>query len=645
MTTHPSGTRLPAPLKPVLAIDGEGWEVNGRHVYGFLANSDGYEIYDVQGLSTYSCLSFLCNYGKDRLNVVFSGHYDITWMLKDLTPEQAREAMKDEEGGGFGRGVIWNGFKIRYVPRKYLYVRRGDEKGVMLWDVWGFFQGSFLEALEKWFGSSYSELQLIHEGKIRRSEFKPGDIDFLRRYNAAELRALAKLMEALIAASEEVSLHLSRFDGAGAVAAAMLKKHDIKKRVFLREDGKEKVRLPVNMRLPAERAYYGGRVECFQYGYTEEPIYHYDINSAYPSVLIDLPNIGRGVWEHIDDNPAFFQCPKMALFRVKWDVGDEIICPFPYRSLLQKKILYPTCGESWIWYPEVAAALSVKKPDWKLEIPEAWIFHPGDETDKPYSFIGDYYQQRVQMVKDGNGAEKILKLGLNSLYGKTAQRTGAKPFHSLALAGYITSATRAKLYLAGMQAPESIISFATDGVFSLKPLNLYCPKDKELGAWEFKKHDGAVFIQSGYYILKDGDNYRIWSRGFQKFAGEGATQKDRDEDYQRKVRAHIEQLRAAWKAGKDKVIVPVPRFMGLKSALTGDNFKNLGQFFEVPRDLKIEPINTKRTTDLSFPQPNPAEGMVHTVPMENYSPDEISAPYRAAKNDHDFIDEDVDIPT
>jgi hypothetical protein len=364
-----------------------------------LANSDGDERYNQAGLSSVDCLNFLIEAGRDRLNVIFSGSYDVTLILKDLPPESARLAMADDETTGFVKGCRYEGFVIRYVPRKYLYIRRDTEKtGIMLWDVWGFFQGSFLEALEKWFGKEYPDLNVIHEGKVKRSDFDPSDIAFIRRYNSAELRALLALMVALIAAADDAGLHLSRYDGAGAVAAAMLKKHGIKERVF-RDPAGERIRLPLEMRLPAEIAYYGGRIEALKYGRARATIYHYDINSAYPAALIGLPNIGRGEWRHIDA-PDFSKCPEMSLFRVKWNVGNARICPFPYRSHFQQKILYPPAGESWIWYPEILAALNHRRPEWSIELIEAWIFEPEDPSDRPYSFISEYYDRRAALVKE-----------------------------------------------------------------------------------------------------------------------------------------------------------------------------------------------------------------------------------------------------
>lgn len=625
--------------RSILAWDGEGWEDSaGNHVYGYFANSDGEELYDAAGLTTDACLSLLWETGHDRLNVVFSGSYDATLILKDLSPEQARDAMSDDTPSGFVKGCRYEGYIIRYVPRKYLYIRREEAKrGIILWDIWGFFQGSFIAALEKWFGKEYDDLSLIHEGKALRSVFDPSDIEFIRRYNSAELRALVRLMETFLDAVEKAGLTLSRFDGAGAVAAAMLKKHGVKERVFLDETG-AKIRLPMEMRLAAEIGYYGGRIEAFQYGRAGATIYHYDINSAYPAALVNLPNIGRGAWSH-QENPVFSRCPEMTLFRVQWDVGNEKICPFPYRSKMQRKILYPSRGESWVWYPEVFAALNAARPGWSIRLLEAWVFTPDDEEDLPYSWIQDYYDTRARMIKEKNGAEKVIKLGLNSLYGKTAQRVGAKPFHNLAYAGYITSYTRAMLYTAGMHAPHAIIAFATDGVFSLAPLPLPCPEEKILGQWEGKKHDDMVIVQSGHYILKDGKSLKLWSRGFDKFVGTGKTEKARERDYQNKVKLYWKTLIDAWKRGEWRIYLPCTRFVTLKAALIGERWQYRGQWkpghdpFLPGKELKIIPFDTKREIDKSLPQPSPSRALVSTLPTENYTPGEMSAPYRSLDED------------
>jgi len=190
------------------------------------------------------------------------------------------------------------------------------------------------------------------------------------------------------------------------------------------------------------------------------------------------------------------------------------------------------------------------------------------------------------------------------------------------------------LFSAAMQAPDAIIALATDGIFSLAPLTLPCPEEKILGAWEFKKHDSMILIQSGHYLLKDDRKWKLWSRGFDKMAGQGSTEEERIRNYQVLLSRYIARLLKAWKAKEDKIYLPCTRFCTLKSALQGDRWNKRGQWIkghseDLPgKELKIEPVAMKRETDYSMPQPNPAAGMVKTVPTLNLTPDEMSAPYR-----------------
>src|SRR5437660_9483876 len=103
----------------------------------------------------------------------------------------------------------------------------------------------------------------------------------------------------------------------------------------------------------------------------------------------------------------------------------------------------------------------------KIYIHEAWEWIPASST-KPFSFIPDVYAYRQQLIQEGSGAEKALKLAINSLYGKTAQSVGYStdrnrgkpPYHNMVVAGMTTSKTRAKLMEAAMQKPDSVIMLA-----------------------------------------------------------------------------------------------------------------------------------------------------------------------------------------
>jgi len=114
-----------------------------------------------------------------------------------------------------------------------------------------------------------------------------------------------------------------------------------------------------------------------------------------------------------------------------------------------------------------------------------------------------------------------LKLLLNSLYGKMAQRVGwdkkkKRPpkWHQLEWAGWVTSYTRAKLYRAMLMAGEGLIGVETDAVFSTKRLDL--DVGTALGQWDETIYDEIVYLQSGFYFVRNGDNWKAKYRGFDK---------------------------------------------------------------------------------------------------------------------------------
>jgi hypothetical protein len=647
--------------KHFIAWDGEGKDVetlneygDRRHIYNFLANSEGAEIYDETGtgLSTVDCLDLLCDSAMEHpkaINVVFGGSYDMNMILRDI-PREKMEEISKSDGRDF---VTWDAFAIRFVQRKYLSIGRyhdpdrmflqkpnGDwvrnfDSQIVLWDVIGFFQSSFISAVEGWLGKDWQDLKLIREGKEKRKDFAEESLEFIRKYNAAELRALVRLMEKVHEAMDQLGLQLSRWDGAGAVAAAINKKHDVKK--WLGEA--RKTADPVQT--ACQHAYFGGRIELGRYGYHDGDIYHYDVNSAYPSAQRKLPQMLEGTWVRYAAGDPMLEAPEklphITCYLVRWDFTGMGLRfgPFPYRSEMQRKVLFPEAGMNWVWKPEVIAALNILGKYNRIEILEAWSWWPTVDY-LPYAWIDDYYNRRKELVaaqkRDGviRGEEKVIKLGLNSLYGKTAQRAGYSektgripPFHNLAYAGYITSETRSLLWSAAMQAPSEIICLATDGIFSRVPLELDCPDEKQLGKWEAQKHDGMMIAQSGFYWINDGGEWRGWSRGFDKIPP--------GPNYQAEMKAQIDKILTAWKKGDESVYFPCTRFITVKTALSGANWwERWCSWYSmrtdtgiIGRKLRLYPTGTKRVSQNG----KPWREMVGTIPETNYTPDEMSMLY------------------
>ncbi len=49
----------------------------------------------------------------------------------------------------------------------------------------------------------------------------------------------------------------------------------------------------------ANMAYYGGRFEITRTGLLDQPVYEYDIGSAYPDGMRYLPCLEHGRWEKV----------------------------------------------------------------------------------------------------------------------------------------------------------------------------------------------------------------------------------------------------------------------------------------------------------------------------------------------------------
>ena len=669
-----------------IAWDGEGRntgvmidEGTTEHIYTLLANSLGDTIYNENGLSSKDCLNLICDCAiknKKAIHVIYGASYDMNMILRDIPLEKLQEIASGT------KSVYWQGYALTYAQRKYLKISRfkdpkhkfvKNSKGkyapdydanVTVWDVIGFFQGTFLNTIKKWLGNDAPDLLLIEEGKALRNKFDADNIDFIMKYNSAELRLLVTLMESLQKHLTVLGLSLSRWDGAGAVASAMFKKHEVAK-AFKHKDGGKWIRdeLPKDVQTCAQYAYFGGRIELGKYGVHEGTIYHYDIASAYPSAQWDLPALNKGTWRKVN-HVKMDTLNKFSVIHVKWNLPDLLFCPFPFRAQsLQGKILYPTTGEGWLWYPEVKACADWLKTDKGktynkngLTLIEAYEFIPSDDCYMPYAWMRDYYYKRQELVNDTretgtpHGEEKIIKLGLNSCYGKTAQHVGYKtgsyqlpPYHNLAYAGYITSVTRAKLWYATTLNESAIICLATDGVFSTAPLDLDVSPVKELGKWDYETHDSMIILMSGFYWLKNEGKWAGWSRGFDKLVGEGETDVERKTDYQRKMVEQIDAIKLKWKDNTNVVYFPCTRFITLKTGTQNEQWHKrycswykLGMVNGVNgRACQIVPDGTKRLTAPFDKDKKAYKEMVRTIPEFNYYP-ELGDMY-ALPWDTDFI--------
>ena len=660
-----------------VAIDGEGFSEGEEitftigdeksvykakpHYYAYLSASDGSEIYSKEGrLSAEDCLNFLIDI---RLNnskaivVCFGGSYDVCQMLAyDLSREQILELLREnKEGEGSADRKYLDitlgdfDYRLEYRPRKSFTVLRWNKgeskyqyKGnkqeytkhvqVTVWDTWGFFQDNFVGVIEKWIPDS-EDYAFIKKMKAERSVFARHEISEIRRYNMAELRCLVQVMNKVREAVKGLGLTLSRWDGAGAIAGAMNKLHKVK-------DYKKES--PALVFEAARHAYSGGHIEVCQMGHYIGKVYHYDVNSAYPSEFAELPSLQHGVWIHGKDKPP----PGFTLVKVRWQFFEgNNFYPLFYREE-SGSIVYPSNGEGWYWFPEYDAACVYAETFGfvKFEILEYWHFKQSQNV-KPFSWVRDYYNRRQSLVAESkktgiaNGEEKIIKLGLNSLYGKTAQQVGARKtvkgwqlpsYFQLEWAGAVTAGCRAKLMIAAIQNASAVISFATDGLFTTQPLDLFCPKEKILGAWEYQEHDGITIVMPGVYWLHDNNKMAHYSRGF-------------DKEFMKQCDFVLD----AWKKKHRAIPVKLTRLIGLGTAAGSETLWNMrGMFAETTRKLALNGENSKRYP-IALSQKNPHKTLVFTEPKARasnhlFGDDYISAPYPIGWIDTEYKSDEME---
>ena len=589
------------------------------HDYVYLSNSVGGEIFNLKrSLLTVECFELLLDTAKrykNAIHVIFSGSYDVNMMLIDLPVELLRLIHAGEQ-------VSWGDYEVAYTARKSLTVKRWaktrflkNDQGkwvpqfdakITLWDTFGFFQGSFVSALKAYNFDpdtiTYIKSMKKLRGSFTESTFRRDVIPYCKQ----ELKLLVDLMELLRDYLRQAKLPVARWDGAGAVAASLLRRENVKSK---------KGEISLDLNRVSQFAYSGGRIECLQFGNYQGTVYHYDINSAYPSAMTECPDLSSGVWLY-DHNMGIRQTRQalkqypFSLYHIRYRFPPDLLplYPFSHRDELGQ-ISYPNVGENWVWAPELSAALETIPGCGKyIAVEEAYCYFDAHHKGSAFAFLPDLFQLRRQWKKEGRGAEKVLKLGYNSLYGKTIQKQGYKqddgerqvpPYFQLQWAGYITSKTRALLFRAAMQAPDKIIMIATDGIFSTVPLKL--DTGSNLGQWEESTHTAITVVQSGVYFYDnpDGSNKEYY-RGFD----EGTITREKVLD--------------AWETGAYTLPVQTTRFITLGSALVSPKRFTLWRHWHTINrdlDLYLSKSAKRRVVDADNEHlSSPADGLYKTRP-------------------------------
>jgi hypothetical protein len=470
--------------RPFIFWDGEGPRDAGYALFG---NSLGYEICS-PFLSTESCLRLLLDCGTDNptgIHVAFGFNYDVSMILHDL-PWRCLNALK------VYNGTWWRDYELEHIPGKWFKVRK-DGLTVQVFDIFSFFQCSYVTALQEHGIGNPDDICAIAADKARRSEFVWSDIDSIRKYWRLELKYGPALAETLRASFLGAGYDLRSWHGPGALARAALGRHSVYGAMAA---------CPVEVQIAARYAFAGGRFEMFRGGHVQGKVYNADIRSAYPGYARDLPNLHNGQWRRVRD----FQPGRFGIYHIRYQSRehDPLYVHPLFRRGNDGVVCWPANVDGWYHSPE--AALVAGNPE--AQITEGWVFDENNPEDRPFAWIEEYYRRRALLKRAGNPLQLTYKLILNSVYGQLAQRSGwdrknRQPprSHQLEWAGYITSSCRARVFQAASSCGDKLISVDTDGIYSMAPIPGVVD-GPGLGDWETTEYDEGIFWQSGIYALR-----------------------------------------------------------------------------------------------------------------------------------------------
>ena len=404
-------------------------------------------------------------------------------------------------------------FNVFYIPKKALSIGDKKKHTVKFYDIASLFNKQPLDKVAK----KYLGKQKEYTGKYQNKQF-PDDIltdekesKLVIDYCILDAKLTQQLTEFwLDKFYKSFGVYPKKFHSAGTIAMQYLHTKLEKWSSFFT--------IPYEVQELAYKTYFGGRFEVLKRG-TFSNVFHYDINSAYPYVMSLIPDFTKGKWidvkEKKDLNFDYF-----GFYEIEVIVNEKVIAPFLYRPDKEISIFMPN-GKFKTFTTSSELKVALEKFDVELLSVKGCYFIPEEKGENQFNeIIKDMYKQRLNQTDEGQ--KHVYKVIINSIYGKTAQ---TKPvptsFFSPVVTSTITGYCRAMLLEAVADNKNDIIAFATDGIFSTKPLKVpITPNQKKLGEWSFEFHRDFTIFMSGIYSFNYYDhkskewNRQTRSRGF-----------------------------------------------------------------------------------------------------------------------------------
>jgi len=471
------------------------------------------------------------------------------------------------------------------------FLRFHEYRGKNIWisDILGITNMSFVRSL-KALGVNIpkDELDRMASEKTQRGNFTKELTDEVIAYNKQELKYLYELIVKIHKGLLDLGWYPKHIYGVGAVASYLLSQHGIDKENFYLTLKGLKRKEASDVIHAAEQSFFGGYIYAFTVGSVNQRVYHYDLHSAYPSKMVQLPSLQGGYWEKID-NPSkddIFSSSMVSLVNVdvvqKGALKNRPTLPVRYKS----KVFYSN-NVSWTYNVEFVKVM-MKHPEYYDVIPRVlWRFVPANNR-KPFDFLNEISDMKSRTDKNIEKVRyRLLKIGMNSTYGKLVQVLGGDdsqypPFYNIVYGAAITGATRAQLLDAILSIGiENAVLAMTDSIFSLKPLPDELIGDK-LGMFgEEDKIKSMVVVQTGLYFYETLDGKLEFKHRGVDFELTGDTLEEIDENKKHDEWVLSKQVRQWLKYEylmKDMEFKQRPHFRKITFGRTPKGYNSIGKW-------------------------------------------------------------------
>lgn len=507
---------------------------------------------------------------RSAINVWYNLNYDANIMLKALP----RSNLQEIQATGSTTYETQNGreYDITYVKKKFLRISDGNKNQYWHFDISQFtYAGGLDDAADKWLdgeGKGGDDLDVGGDawneslgddgiiggyvaenwGKIKRYALK--DVDLTRRVAKEIIRVAENEVEPAIPMGKPIST--------GYMAADFVRAHLDYKPGWSAN----------HVQQMAWDAYAGGRFEVFERGKVGA-VAGPDINSAYPAIMSELPDPLSLNWKRTTD-VAEIRDAEMGFVRATVTTdADRRIQPFAVKNESVGRVEYPALenAEITVIAPTFLFALDEGIVT-DYDIQEAIVGVETDVTNKPFDFLKGLYEKRKAIEPTQPKAALLLKIVMNSLYGKTCQTTvktrmitpddgqvrpadlepweeiGVSPFGEIpiveyyqagsffnpVISSYITGMTRLELHKRVVQydLEADTYMFATDCIMidrdAYEASDFGEVEGDTLGEWDFDyEGDDALIVASGVYEVYGGDEaIKTKARGFDELLSANA---------------------------------------------------------------------------------------------------------------------------